>query len=103
MRGPKPRGYWSSQGGPNCGPDHGLFRSGRRYKVTAEFVDADGDLHRVGEEWEFLSYCFLPYEDGMSLFVATDSAQEWLIPLQWRPARQKDVLDNLKAYFQAAT
>lgn len=103
MTGPKPRGYWSNHQAPNCGLDHGLFRSGGRYRVAAEFVDFDGDHHRVGEEWEFLSYCFLPHEDGMSLFVAIDSAQEWLIPLQWHAGQQEDVLKNLEVYFQAAT
>ena len=102
MTGPKPRGHWSSQGGPNCGSAHELLSSGRSYVVVTEFTDFDGDVHRVGETWVFVGFCFLPHDDGMSFFVATDLESEWHIPLQWRPERQGAVLDNLAAYLEPA-
>lgn len=101
MYGPEPRGHWSGQRAPNHGSELGLLVAGRRYRVTAEFRDYDGDIHRIGEEWEFLGYSFLPYEDGVSLFVGTDGDLEWLVRMQRRPDQQEQVLDHLEEYFEA--
>ena len=84
--------------GPNCGPAHDLLVAGRSYEVIREFRDFEGDLHPAGERWVFLGFCFLPHDDGMSFFVATDAEYEWHIPLQWRPDQQGPVLDNVAAH-----
>ena len=42
---------------------------GRTYRVVAAFEDYDGRIHAVGESWRFLRKNFIPYDDGLSLFV----------------------------------
>jgi hypothetical protein len=102
MYGPEPRGHWSAELGQNCGPNHDILVAGRRYEVISEFKDFDGDIHPVGETWEFLGYCFLPYDSGMSFFVTTDPQYEWHIRLQWMPQEQGPILDDLKRFIKPA-
>jgi hypothetical protein len=45
-----------------------------------------------------MGFSFLPYDDGLSLFVSLDGKSEWHIPMQWRPEEQGTVLDNLAEY-----
>jgi hypothetical protein len=71
---------------------------GKRYRVCATFVDFDGDAHAPGEEWIFLGSTFLPYEDGLSLFVSLDGSREWQIRMQWRPESQGAILDGFADY-----
>ena len=96
MYGPRESGTWTSGGGLD--PRHAFLQSGRRYRVLREFTDFDGDAHRAGEEWTFLGSNFVPYEDGLSLFVSKDGVSEWQIRMQWRPEAQGPVLDRLDAY-----
>ena len=96
--GPKPFGTWSSHKAPNCGTAHDFLRSGQRYRVTKDFSDYDRHVHPAGEEWTFLGYSFLPYDDGMSFFISLDGLQEWQLRLQWRTEEQGHVLDNLSEY-----
>ena len=73
----------------------GPLEPGARYAVIVPFVDHDRDRHEIGESWTFLGHNFLPYDDGLSLFVSLDGEQEWHIRLQWRPEEQADVIDGL--------
>src|SRR5581483_7784594 len=57
------------------------------YRVVVAFADYDKGVHEVGEHWKFLRKSFLPYEDGLSLFVERGSGQETQIRLQCRPER----------------
>jgi hypothetical protein len=98
MYGPEPMGHWSGLEAPNCGRDHQMLKSGRRYRVTQSFTDYDGDVHPVGEEWTYLGYSFLPYDDGLSWFVSLDGAGEWHIRMQWREEEQAPVIDALPSY-----
>jgi hypothetical protein len=75
-----------------------FLEAGKRYRVCAEFRDFDGDVHVPGEEWTFLGSSFLPYEDGLSLFVSLDDTQEWQIRMQWLPEAQGDILNHLAEY-----
>jgi Domain of unknown function (DUF3601) len=72
---------------------------GRTYRLTAPFVDFDGVTHPVGESWRFLGKDFLPYEDGLTLFVERDGKQVWL-RLQWRRETQGDVIDHFSDYVE---
>lgn len=92
---PYPQGHWTARLHPQ--PFQHL-EPGRRYRVTASFADYDGDLHPVGETWRFLAHNFLPYDDGLSLFVSLDDAHEWHIRMQWRPEAQAAVIDALDRY-----
>lgn len=97
MFGPQPPGHWSvAASASDAGPGH--LQPGRRYRVVRPFADYDGDVHPVGEEWDFLGASFLPYDDGLSLFVSLDGVREWQIRLQWRPEEQGAVLDDFSSY-----
>ena len=74
------------------------LRPNERYRVARAFVDHDDILHPVGETWTFLESSFLPYEDGLSLFVATPDGVRQQIRLQWRPEAEGAVIDALGDY-----
>lgn len=66
---------------------------GKSYRVIAEFKDYDNIIHPIGESWRFTEKSFLPYEDGLSLFVEMND-QRKQIRLQWRPEAQGPVIDS---------
>jgi hypothetical protein len=100
MYGPQPLGYWTSAKAQNCGDTHQHLTAGEQYRVAREFADYNGHLHPVGETWRFVGFSFLPYDDGLSLFVSFDGQREWHIPMQWRPEAQGSIIDNLADYVQ---
>ena len=74
----------------------------RRYRVVCAFTDHDGIIHPVGESWRFLRSTFLPYEDGLSLFVALDGGAEMQIRLQLRAEAEGPIVDALDRYIEPA-
>jgi len=99
MYGPELTGHWTGLVAPK--PFEHL-QPDRRYMVSSEFTDFDGDLHPVGETWRFKSYGFNRFEDGLSLFVSLDDQREWHIRLSWTPEHQGAIIDNLKNYVRLA-
>jgi uncharacterized protein DUF3601 len=95
MYGPCPAGHFTVHGGTD---DFQMLRAGRAYRVTQPFTDYDGDLHPAGEGWTFLGHNFVPYHDGLSLFVSLDGAQEWQIRMSWRPEDQGPIIDAIGDY-----
>jgi hypothetical protein len=95
MFGPFPAGQWMASVAPR---DFGPLQVGARYEVVEPFVDHDRVTHEAGESWRFLGHNFLPYDDGLSLFVSLDDAQEWHIRMQWRPEEQGPVIDDLASH-----
>lgn len=95
MYGPCPPGHFTAPAGAN---DFQELVAGRTYRVVQSFTDYDGDLHPAGESWTYLSHNFVPYDDGLSLFVSLDGAQEWQIRLCWRPDYQAHIIDSLGDY-----
>lgn len=71
---------------------------GRRYHVVRTFVDHDGIAHPVGESWTFHRATLLPYEDGLSLFVAAPGSAPQQIRLQHRAEAEGPVIDALDRY-----
>jgi hypothetical protein len=71
----------------------------RIYLVIKEFEDFDGALHRIGETWTFVEKNFLPYDDGLSLFVEKDG-QRVQFRFQWREESQAGVIDNFSDYVE---
>lgn len=71
---------------------------GQRYRVVKSFRDFDGFVHPVGEKWQFLGSNFVPYDDGLSVFVADDDGAEWHMRLCWRACDQLDICENFNAY-----
>lgn len=99
MYGPMSQGHWSRR---LDGQPFKHLTVGSRYEVIAAFVDHDGDEHPVGERWWFLGYNFVPYHDGLSLFVSLDHVQEWQIRLQWIPEEQAGIISALETYVRLA-
>lgn len=73
---------------------------GRRYRVVRAFTDFDSGVHPVGEEWEFRGHAFLPYDDGLSLFVSTGGDHLRHIRMRWTPDDQGPIVDRLQDYVQ---
>ena len=101
MFGPKQRGNWR-RAWENSEQTFLSLQRGRRYRVVKPFSDFDGDLHSVGETWVFLGQNFLPYEDGLSLFVSLDGDQEWHIRMRCTPEDQGAIIDSLHEYVTPA-
>ncbi len=72
---------------------------GKTYRVVAAFKDYDGIIHPIGESWRLLKKSFLPYEDGLSLFVEMNG-QEIQIRLQWRTESQGELIDGFSNFVE---
>jgi len=70
---------------------------GQNYQVVAPFADYDRDLHPLGERWRFVKKSFLPYEDGLTLWVEKDKR---LISfrLQWYAETQAQIIEHFSDY-----
>ena len=101
MYGPKHLGFWSSAKAPNCGSEYQYLITGRKYRVIKAFTDYDRSFHPEGEEWLFLGYSYLPYDDGLSWFVSLDGKQEWHIRMQLSHGEQGKIVDALEQFVQA--
>jgi hypothetical protein len=95
MDGPKPKGTGMASH-PPMSFQH--LSTGQQYIVVKAFADYDHAVHPVGETWRFLRHSFLPYEDGLSLFVSRDGQSERHIRLQWRQDAQGEIIDHLETY-----
>ncbi len=99
MYGPCPKGHWTANLQPR---DFGPLGAGNWYVVTRAFDDFDKVRHPVGEAWCFLGSNFLPYDDGLSLFVSLDGEQEWHIRMCWRPEDQGPIINALEDHVRLA-
>lgn len=79
------------------------LRPGCVYAVVRRFADYDRIEHPVGERWTFLRHAFLPYEDGLTLFVRMPDGRSDEVRLQWRPESQGAIIDALDLYVAPAT
>ena len=70
---------------------------GQTYSVIVAFEDYDGVNHPVGERWRFVEQHFLPYEDGLSLFVEKDGRLT-SFRLQWRAETQGQTIDKFSEF-----
>ena len=70
---------------------------GQIYRVIKTFTDYDGTVHPVDESWRFVKKSFLPYEDGLSLFIERNK-QNVSIRLQWRTESQAEIIDNFSDF-----
>ena len=75
---------------------------GRRYEVVKPFADFDRREHAVGETWRFEGHTFLPYDDGLSLYVSFDGDDLVQFRMRWTPEDQGQVVDALEDYIQPA-
>jgi hypothetical protein len=72
---------------------------GRVYRVVKAFKDYGNIPHPVGEIWRYEAKNFLPYEDGLTLFVVRDGNRE-LINLQWREETQGQIIDDFYSFVE---
>ena len=72
---------------------------GQTYRVITAFKDYDGSMHPIGETWRFVEKNFLPYEDGLSLFVEMNG-QNTSIRLQWRTESQGEIIDSFSGFVE---
>lgn len=75
------------------------LNQGKLYRVITEFVDYDGQSHKLGETWRFLAHNFLPYEDGLTLSIEHDGKAS-VIRMQWRPEAQETIIDQFSDYVE---
>jgi hypothetical protein len=74
------------------------MREGGRYVVIKAFTNFDGREHPVGEQWTFRGDNFLPYDDGLSLFLTIEGQGERQIRMRWIPGDQGEILDRFRDY-----
>jgi Domain of unknown function (DUF3601) len=72
---------------------------GKQYRVVAAFVDYDGLPHSIGESWRFVDKNFLPYDDGLTLYVERDGKGS-PFRLQWRADAQGPLIDNFSDFVE---
>jgi len=72
---------------------------GKTYHVTADFVDYDGLPHRAGEIWRFIGHNFLPYDDGLTIYIER-GGQNSVFRMQWRNEAQGEVVSNFSDYVE---
>jgi hypothetical protein len=72
---------------------------GKTYRVIKEFRDYVNIPHPVGEVWRYEGKNFLPYEDGLTLFVMREGNRE-LINLQWREETQGQIIDDFSSFVE---
>ncbi|HYE43721.1 MAG TPA: hypothetical protein VEA15_10045 [Caulobacteraceae bacterium] len=70
--------------------------------VTRAFADFDREAHPVGEVWTFRGHSFLPYDDGLSLFVEVQGHGQRQIRMRWLEGDQGEIIDNLRDYLAPA-
>jgi len=73
---------------------------GQTYRVIKAFKDFDQVTHSIGETWRFIEKNFLPYDDGLSLFVERNG-QRVQYRLQWREDAQGEIIDNFSDFVEA--
>ena len=72
---------------------------GKQYRLIAAFADYDGLPHPIGESWTFLGKNFLPYEDGLTLYVERDG-RKMPFRLQWRAETQGLIIDHFSDFVE---
>ncbi len=73
------------------------LKSGKKYTIVKSFKDYDNYPYEEGNEIEFIGSNFVPYEDGLSLFVKYEQ-REKQIRLQLRSEEQQEIAHNLQEY-----
>jgi len=72
---------------------------GKTYRVIAAFTDYDALSHNVGETWRFSGHNFLPYEDGLTLYIVRDGKKS-VFRMQWRPEAQGDIINQFSNFVE---
>lgn len=78
------------------------LKPGQTYRVKVAFVDYDGKEHRVGERWRFRGHNFVPYDDGLTLYLEPESGgpPAGVIRLQCAPENQGEIADRFSDFVE---
>jgi hypothetical protein len=99
------RNYFSPVPQPPPGPPNPVsgnilnLPQDKQYRVIKEFTDYDRIIHPIGETWIYRGTNFLPYEDGVSVFITVDD-HLYNFRLQWRTEEQADIIDNFPSFVE---
>ena len=74
---------------------------GGNYHVVFHFRDHDGALHEPPEEWTFRGYDFLPYDSGLTLYVAWPDGSEGAMRFRWESEFDAHILDAFDQHISA--
>jgi len=74
------------------------LEAGKTYIINKTFFDFDNVQYKEGEKIVFIGSNFVPYEDGLSLFVVYRN-EERQIRLQIRPEEQQVIAQSLEKLF----
>ncbi len=72
---------------------------GKPYRVITDFVDYDGLHHKVGESWSFTGHDFLPYDDGLTIYIIRDGKNSAL-RMQSSPESQGAIVDAFSDFVE---
>jgi len=70
---------------------------GKQYRVVKPFTDFDGRVHDSGESWIFTGKNFLPYDDGLTVYVKRDD-RDHTFRMQWRDEAQGNIISHFSDY-----
>ena len=72
---------------------------GMMYRVITAFEDFDGSSHPVGETWKYVGHNFVPYDDGLTLYIEKEG-QPHSIRLRWAPESQGHIVSTFSDYVE---
>jgi hypothetical protein len=72
-----------------------------------EFVDYDSCTHSLGETFVFRQTNFVPYEDGLSVYVSLlkpdgTPGPETSFRMQWREEEQASIIEHFQDFVRCA-
>jgi len=72
---------------------------GQIYHITKAFSDFDKYVHDIGESWIFVNKSFLPYDDGLTIFIEQNGSRR-SFRMQARPEEQDEIVSNFSNYVE---
>ena len=78
------------------------LKPGQIYRVKAAFVDYDRKEHPVGETWRFVRHNFVPYDDGLTLYLEplNETNGHRVIRLRCAPGDQEAIADHFSDFVE---
>jgi hypothetical protein len=86
---------------PRFANDYGHLKVGRAYRLARDLVDVQGTTRPAGDVWVYLGSSFVPYHDGLTLYVFRERAIEGIL-LEGEAQRQVSALEPAEAPVDAA-
>lgn len=71
-----------------------------KYAIIKSFSDASGKTFEEGTVFTYLTYTFLPYDDGLQWWITTDNIDVKDIALCLKEENHLYISDNTEIYFK---